>query len=1666
MSLQIAVAHTGQRFDADPVAFGSVDALKHWIARVTNIPPELQILLTPAGKHVKLQALLTEKDIFVYSRELSNGSQRTIPSIPLPDAFTPEDPPKFLANNTDMQSWRSLFQARRDWAFAILEKSHAMSLTASKHFSEQATIERGTQVAVGNHDSHIRGLEQKYQAAKAWFDGVEKEASDNLKRLDADFGQLGSISAKLEFARFLAKELRSAQAAQSSRKGSPNRNASLQDFLDVESVKRATGTSKRVRDAFGKRMAGMSTQLGKIGADYNELLGAVGQSQSRSLVDDSEEPVRLYNEIDAVAKKVESDYEHVMGLASDPKSVAQVSKMALLHTRNFLPAISEYSTEMSDLVRRSVEQKNTAIRNSVESMQGIANIESVISGMNSELGSIDIPQEGVAAFELISLVGRLPYIYGTLLVEAVRRREWAERVQKDTSSLAEEMATFQEEEERRRKRWLKPIADVINVEAVQGGAVGFEMNVQPEKNIWPEVTREDLQRYLQTLHNLEGQSSEAEALTQAMKDLDRPTKQQIKRAKNFKMGSVHEPAFGKGSQLTVRGDDELRVLREANAKLDDELKANKSRVRRLEDLLHRSNQNSRLSIGGAGAPPPGFQSPGDPSTPTIDTASPKPYEELSRRSSISSRRLSAQGDVDKRRIIRLEQQLATEKEARTKFEKETKEAEAELRQKIEEALLAKEEAVSTKENIMENMKAQQKEFGDERRSLEEEIQAHKAKIEEAEDELDRILGSRDNARSEIDARVHEMTAEYERIQIGATEQIAQATEQLMRANEQITDLQTRLADQEATHTEQVQSLKTVFGHLAPKADLPDDHLMLLTQLEDVARRSFNHQRELEEAVAIAKSENENMRSRAQEQEQTLAVQISKHEQELASAYEKLETEKAKANSISAELDEERGHLHDLRAKFAEGETGSEALRKRVEEEEAKVGRLQIELAEQNSHSNSLDVEIMRLNKKVLKYEEFDSSRSQLRLNRARELSQRLYTQHERLVRLLEALGFLVAHENGEMVLQRASKMTNSSIMAGTTGDLGRSTTAASPTPLKRFLEDNGDLSFLQWTESTSSEEEDERYKELISKMDLFSTETFSEAVAKRMRDMEHTARKWQKEARAYRDKSHRFQADGHEKIAYRSFKEGDLALFLPTRNNAHRPWAAFNVGAPHFFLREQDSHRLHGKEWLVARISKIEERVVDLSKTLDGPRASLDGRSIASSNAISIDDDNPFELSDGLRWYLLDATEEKPMAPGTPGLKSATTATSSLVTGQADIQRAKKKSSTDPAIQLGKSLDSRRSSGTSKKSIPVISGRPSAERVSSSDAIESGANSNTATRGASPAATHGQSHLRETSTNSVDAETEQNGVPSHARPQRPEHISLPGPSNVVGLSAAVRTPNASAIQQRVGSQSDTRTGSPATSPNRQPAGARRSSIWDSFFQYDITYQGGKKNIFNVMFKQDEDNHQEPPSMDVYASMPRDWADLKEDQATDRRPLLLLHGENLPKPLSLSQTPKRRSKLKLNIREGRNPKHKSKRPYHHIQNPKAQGRIPHSTQLVVTPPHPLLPDMEKSERHTTPQHCIRAGARNGAVTGRVEVVVQNLQGEARKQEAERNCLAERERRCGGGRGPVDDPADQEHRLATQQHEQACIEDAACACAPQPALPGAVMDSEVGRGCDGE
>ncbi|PWN47629.1 hypothetical protein IE53DRAFT_238653 [Violaceomyces palustris] len=133
-------------------------------------------------------------------------------------------------------------------------------------------------------------------------------------------------------------------------------------------------------------------------------------------------------------------------------------------------------------------------------------------------------------------------------------------------------------------------------------------------------------------------------------------------------------------------------------------------------------------------------------------------------------------------------------------------------------------------------------------------------------------------------------------------------------------------------------------------------------------------------------------------------------------------------------------------------------------------------------------------------------------------------------------------------------------------------------------------------------------------------ELFDEVKAK-LDSLTTLVRKWQKAYKSSNDKTQKALNAAKDKIAFRNFQVGDLALFLPTRNSTAKPWAAFNISFPHFFLHAtgQMADQLKTKEWIVARITSITDRVAN-----------------SSSNGDEEGGGNPFQLAEGVRYYLLD----------------------------------------------------------------------------------------------------------------------------------------------------------------------------------------------------------------------------------------------------------------------------------------------------------------------------------------------------------------------------------------------------------------------------------------------
>lgn len=913
--------------------------------------------------------------------------------------------------------------------------------------------------------------------------------------------------------------------------------------------------------------------------------------------------------------------EYVQNLQGQ-RAIATASKRAYAATSETLPGLKDVASDMMKLLLRVSERKNATNVQCSEHLQALAQIQSLASPVNAQINSLDAAhREEEPHFELLLMTTRLPQLYGSLLIECVRRREWSEKFSGDSQRLAEELAMVKEDEEKRRRKWHRNTGVQL--------PFNFENSSQPirtEVNTrgdlsggLPTITRQDVEQYISVLRPIEGVSDVVRELTQSVQDLDKPSKKINKRLRGFKMGSVHEANLMASSFLGANSE-EIKVLRAEKANLAEKVKGSESRIRKLEDLLHRA----RTTAG-----PPG-------NSPTSGGMG--PLAEHHHTHHLSHRRSSSEATEPlQARINALETQLAVEKDNVEQMRKE-----AAARVESEKAMNARIlQADDTKKDLMANLESLNNQHVAERKDLQKTIEELEQKLNSLYEEMDRL----EDERSQLKG------AESELVTLNTT--TTKLREQHEQATARIEELTRQMEEAEEKHREELEQQKL--------------------RVEEELKRA----EKAEEALAA--SEESNTR---------LTGQVFSLENELKAAKEAvLATQLQYTDShrtITDTVKQMYGHLSveipglDDALKLVQHAT--ESVQSHVVRSKDVAGKLSEEVAK----TASLEAELKDLRTK------FES-----RTAKAKDLTNRLYTHNMRSIQLLESLGFKVVRNENSMQIVRlprssstsASTILNQSVLNQNVADSTLALTASKTQPTKPSplgsaqTTSTDDLNLLYWMDATDSEAESEKFSKYLQTIASLDLDAFSETIAGRYKKVEGDYRTMTKQARAYREKYYRARDEAAEKIAFRSFKSGDLALFLPTRNQATRPWAAFNVGAPHYFLREHDSHKLATRDWLLARISKVEERIVDLSRSTAGSATENGGRTSSLSGNVSNDDtslnepdsENPFELSDGLRWYLLDAVEEKPGAPTTPGLSASTVAAANVnVDAKANLKSSRK----------------------------------------------------------------------------------------------------------------------------------------------------------------------------------------------------------------------------------------------------------------------------------------------------------------------------------------------------------------------------------------------------------
>lgn len=1174
--------------------------------------------------------------------------------------------------------------------------------------------------AVANLESVVKAVEPKYQELKKWATPAQSEYNLLVTRWESYLGLARSIPISAEMATFMTGRSMSS-------KNRPSRQPTLEDLLDMETVKRTGRQAPQALRRFNQRVSELDKVATRMFQNCQGVARDFERVIERSSMSHDGDAAQLMEDIEAVARKIDSDYQTTLEFTNTTNDIRQASKLAAHHTERLLPTIKARTLEMDTMLRYATEARNSLALEAVDFMRTITDITSITATVKSQMNVIGSEEE-LAIFDYLRLIQQVPFMYASFTIEAMRRRDWYDKVKVDASTLANEMALFQDEEVKRRRKWMKSVENLYGPQTQpgSGGVVGLEVNMLGQEEQWPNMTKKELTEFYETLQSQKVEQELLDDIGKLIVDLSNPTKQQSKRMKAFKNGSIHEASLGR-SGLLIRGDEDmLRSIQEEKSRVENKLKTAESRVRRLEDLLHRQSSASRPLSQNIFQPSTQQLVAGNASTSSVQ-------REGRRRSSVDTPEIILQ-----QRIQQLEGELSAEKEKSTAIEKDLNARMAEL----ETAVAQMEEVSSTKNDLLKNMDAQKKEFMEERKALEDEIKQLKARIEDDENEMENFGESRENEKIHYDERVqaledeiamstrqrrdevlkYEGQVEFLRKESKLQrEQVDKREKQLQSTQDENKSLLKQLEMAGQTMDLQLKTLHDLHLQLAPQTKIPQDLDDLIESVLNKCAGTLEKIHNVEGDMSIIKSDLDDAQKTAKDLEAEKAhieQSLVKEEKAVLELRETLGEEKARAGALEGELNETRSQLNGLRTKMAVGETGSETLRKRLEEEERKITTMTEDLASKQSQVGSLEEELRLFKDKL------EESRAKLsvlterfvtRTEHTKDLTQKLYTQNDRLSRLLERLNFSVTRKEGSMLIQKVPRAERSTTLNDSTTDPSasiRRSGTLSKTP------ESSDLELLYWMNNSDQATENEKYQAFMSELGTFDMDAFTDTVYKRVKDVEHMARKLQRDARSYRDKAHALQKEAHDKIAFKNFKDGDLALFLPTRNQNTGAWAAFNIGFPHYFLREQDSHRLRNREWLLARISRIQDRVVDLSKSLSTQAL---GNGVAETESMDEENDNPFDLSDGLRWYLIDAQEDKPGAPSTPGLGKTTVAANKVdaVAEKSHIRKASGKglglvnrapTGIDGVSKtLSKSLESRRSSTSSRRETPVrIGGKGSA----------------------------------------------------------------------------------------------------------------------------------------------------------------------------------------------------------------------------------------------------------------------------------------------------------------------------------------------------------------------
>jgi len=436
-----------------------------------------------------------------------------------------------------VSAWQALFRQRRDWALALAENAAHMAEAVEERYIELDTMLRCLEVAVVNVQLAIKTVEPRYDELKNWIDPTLTANRLLADKVDQYLALARSVPISHEMASFMT-DASVSQRQRRQQQQQQQQHATLESLLNPETTARAVRSAPSALQYLAARANDLEVAHNKMTTGLDDVVRHLERVVDQSAVSHADDVQTLRVDLEAVAKKMDADYTTSLA-SSSANDVPQLSRTAEIHTSRLIPSLRKCVKEMDAMLRHATQARNAVAAHSIDLMQKIADITSLQSFVKTQIATLgSSSNDDLSTFDYLRLIQHVPYLYASYVAEAIRRREWTDKIRTDSSTLTNEMAAFQEEEAKRRKKWQRMVGSVYgpgagagNVIEGGGGVVGLEVSVLGQERPWPEMTKDDLDAYADSLRQRGADASILEDVQKLIADLSSPTRKQLKRIK-------------------------------------------------------------------------------------------------------------------------------------------------------------------------------------------------------------------------------------------------------------------------------------------------------------------------------------------------------------------------------------------------------------------------------------------------------------------------------------------------------------------------------------------------------------------------------------------------------------------------------------------------------------------------------------------------------------------------------------------------------------------------------------------------------------------------------------------------------------------------------------------------------------------------------------------------------------------------------------------------------------------------------------------------------------------------------------------------------------------------------------------------------------------------------